>query len=124
MLTIKEQATPERIFAPRCLEQYLPTPGPSNLKHYANPMVHPVTGETINSYKKATKDPAMTEIWQTAFGKEFGGMAQGNDKTETKGANAMFVMTHDDVAQLRGKKYTYANIVLDHRPQKEDPNRI
>ena len=85
VLTIQEQATSERIFAPRCLKKYLPTPGPSNLKHYANPMVHPVTGETITSYKKAMKDPAMAEIWQTAFGKSFGGMALGNDKTKTKG---------------------------------------
>jgi hypothetical protein len=51
-------------------------------------------------------------------------MAQGDNKTGTVGTNAMFVMTHDDIAQLRGKKYTYANIVLDHRPQKDDPNRI
>jgi hypothetical protein len=28
LLTIQEQATSERIFAPRCLEKYLPTPGP------------------------------------------------------------------------------------------------
>jgi hypothetical protein len=42
------------------------------------------TGETITSYKKAMKDPATAEIWQTAFGKEFGGMAQGNDKTKQK----------------------------------------
>jgi len=87
-------------------------------------MVHLVTGETITSYKKVMKDPATAEIWQTAFGKEFGGMAQGDDKTKTKGTNTMFVMTHDDIARLRGKKYTYANIVLDHRPQKEDPNCI
>ena len=78
VLTIKEQATSERIFSPRCLEQHLPTTGPTNLKHYANPMVHPVTGETITSYKKTMKDPATAEIWQTAVGKEFGGMAQGD----------------------------------------------
>ena len=59
------------------LEKYLPTPGPSNLKHYANSMVHLVTDDTITSYKKSMKDPATAEIWQTAFGKEFGGMAQG-----------------------------------------------
>ena len=33
-------------------------------------------------------------------------------------------MTHADIDKLQGKKYTYANIVMDHRPQKEDPNRI
>ena len=118
VLTIKEQATSERIFAPRCLKQYLPTTGQTNLKHYANPMVHPVTVETITSYKKAMKDPATTEIWQTAFGKEFGGMAQGDDKTKTKGTNAMFVMTHDNIARLKGKKYILTqalSLTIGHR---------
>jgi hypothetical protein len=53
-------------------------------------MVHPVTGETIPSYKKAMEDPVTAEIWKTASGKEFGGMTQGDDKTETTGTNAMF----------------------------------
>jgi len=98
--------------------------GPSNLIHYMCPAVHLVTGETFTSYKKAMKDLVIADVWQTAFGREFGGMAQGDDKTKTKGTNAMFVMSHDDIARLRGTKYTYTNIVLDHRPQKEDPNRI
>jgi hypothetical protein len=36
------------------------------------------------------------------------------------------VMTHDEIAQVvrAGKKFTYANPVIDHQPQKEDPNRI
>jgi hypothetical protein len=56
-------------------------------------MVHPITGETIVSYKKLMNDPATAEVWQTAFGKDFGGMAQGCNKTGQKGTNAMFVMT-------------------------------
>ena len=89
-------------------------------------MVHPITGETISSYKKLMNDPATTEIWQTAFGKDFGGMCQGDNKTGQKGTNAMFVMTHDDIAiAYRNKKvFTYGNPVVDYRPQKEDPNRI
>jgi hypothetical protein len=50
------------------------TATPMNFKHYAMPMVHPVTGETISSYKKLMKDPVTAETWQTAFGKDFGGM--------------------------------------------------
>jgi hypothetical protein len=89
-------------------------------------MVHPVIGETISSYKKLMNDPATTEVWQTAFGKNFGGMAQGDNKTGQKGTDAMFVMTHDDInhALKAGKKFTYCNPAVDHRPQKEDPNRI
>ena len=40
-------------------------------------------------------DPATSEIWQTAFGKDFGGMAQGDVKTGQKGTNAIFVMTQN-----------------------------
>ncbi len=41
-------------------------------------------------------DMATAEVWQTAFGKDFGGMAQGCNKTGQKGTNTIFVMTHDD----------------------------
>jgi hypothetical protein len=37
-------------------------------------MVHPITGETISSYKKLMNDPATAEIWQMAFRKDFGRM--------------------------------------------------
>jgi hypothetical protein len=47
------------------------------------------------SYEKMMHDPVTAEIKQTAFGKDFGGMAQGDNKRGQKGTNAMFVMTHD-----------------------------
>ena len=94
--------------------------------HVAAPMIHPKTGEIISSYKRLMNDPATAEVWQTAFGKDFGGMAQGDLKTGQKGTNSVFVMTHKeiDIAKAAGHKWTYARIVVDHRPQKEDPNRI
>ena len=89
------------------------------------PMVHPVTGETISSYKKLMKDPVMVEMWQTAFGKDFGGMCQGNDKTGTVGTDTMFVMTPQDVTNMPADRFaTYANIAVIFGPQKEDPHRI
>jgi hypothetical protein len=99
---------------------------PINFEHYTNPMVHPVTGRTISSYKKLMHNPATAEVWQTAFGKDFGGMAQGCNKTGQKGTNAMFVMTHDEIMHaLAAKKiFIYANPVVDYRPQKDDPHRI
>ncbi len=38
----------------------------------------------------------------------------------------MFVMTHDEIAHVLhvGKVFIHANPVVNHRPQKEDPNRI
>ncbi len=126
VLTIQEKVSTDRAFTPTALMEFAVTRGPTKFEHYANPMVHPVTGETISSYKKLMNNPAMAEVWQTAFGKDFGGMAQGDNKTGQKGTNSMFVMTHDEIAHIlrAGKVFTYANPVVDHRPQKEEPNCI
>ena len=66
------------------LDNLRPTATPDiDFDYLAMPMVHPVTGETISSYKKLKNDPATAETWMTAFGKEFGGMAQGKqDRTK------------------------------------------
>jgi hypothetical protein len=71
-------------------------------------------------------DPATAEIWQTAFGKDSGGMAQGCIKTGQKGTNTMFVMTHDGIYHtFTAKKFfTYANPAIDYRPQKDNPHQI
>jgi hypothetical protein len=88
-------------------------------------MVHPVTGKTIASYKKFMKDPITQETWTTAFGKDFGGMSQGDNKTGQVGTNAMFVMDQKDIPNIPADRtVTYANVVVDYRPQKEDPHRI
>jgi len=101
--------------APSCLNQ----------EQVAMPMIHPTTGETISSYKKLMHDPATKDIWQRAFGKDFGGMAQGCNKTGQKGTNAIFVMTHEDIPNIpKDCTITYARVVVDFRPQKEDPYRI
>ena len=96
---------------------------PVKFEHYANPMVHPVTGKTISCYKQLMNDPATAEVWQTAFGKDFGGMAQGNNKTGQRGTNTTFVMTHYNVAHAlaMGHFFLYANPIVNYRPQKEDP---
>ncbi len=98
-------------------------PIPIKFEHYANPMVHPVTGKTISNYTQLLNDPATAEVWQTASGKDFGGMAQGNNKTGQKRTNAMFVMTRDEVAHAlaAGQFFMYSNLAVDYRPQKEDP---
>jgi hypothetical protein len=125
-LTATELKSCQDIFTPDNLSvahQGTPSIHP---EHFVCPMVHPITGETISSYKKLMNDPATAETWQTAFGKDFGGMLQGNNKTGQKGTNAMFIMTHDKIRHVlaAGKKFTYGNLVSDYRPQKEDPHRI
>jgi hypothetical protein len=55
-------------------------------------MIHPITGKNISSYKRLMKDPNTAVMWQTVFGKDFSGMAQGNQKMEQKGINSIFVI--------------------------------
>ena len=90
-------------------------------------MTHPDTGEVITQYKKLAKDPnpIVRDTWMTGLGKEFGRMAQGDTKTGTKGTNCIHVMTHAEISNIPlDRVVTYARIVVDYRPQKEDPNRV
>ena len=50
-------------------------------EHFCAPIVHPETGETITSYRKLAKDAVTKKTWTKEFGKEFGNLAQGDDKT-------------------------------------------
>jgi hypothetical protein len=95
----------------------------ANLEHLAMPMIHPTTGKTITSYKKLMNDPTTMEIWQTAFGKDFGGMAQGDNKTVQHGTNSFFVMTHAEILLIPADRtITYARVVVNFCPQKLDPH--
>jgi hypothetical protein len=96
-----------------------------DFQQVAMPMVHPKTGETISSYKQLMQDPATAKIWQTAFGKDFGGIAQGALKTGQKGTNLIFVMTNTEIQNIpRNQTVTYAHVVVDFCPQKVDPHCI
>jgi hypothetical protein len=91
-----------------------------NLEHYSLAMVHPITGEHITSYHKLMLDPATSEVWMTAFGKDFSGMCQGNDKTKTKGTDAIFVMVDPkDIPSIpKNQPPNYAKVVVTYCPQK------
>ena len=80
-LITREECAPNAVYRHRGIDPRQHTL-PMNMNHYANPMVHPVTGNIVSSYKKAMHDPDIGNLWQTAFGKEFGGLAQGDKKTK------------------------------------------
>jgi hypothetical protein len=93
--------------------------GPKNLpknfdyKQLAMLMVHLTMGQTISSYKKLMHDPT-TKIWQTAFGKDFGSMAQGNNKTCQKETNSIFIMMHEEIKKIpKMQTVTCARVVVD-----------
>jgi hypothetical protein len=94
----------------------MPTLAPTCLNHeqVAMPMMHPITGETISSYKRLMHDPATAETWKTAFRKDFGGMVQGDLKTGQKGTNSIFLMTHKEISPIpQEQTVTYAPVVVD-----------
>jgi hypothetical protein len=87
-------------------------------------VVHPITKETITQYKKLQHDPDLKELWVPAMSKELHRLAQGKAGI-TKGTNTIFYMTHNEIRVIpTDRTVTYARIVIDHRPQKEDPNRV
>ncbi len=102
-LTCNKQYHINLTFIPTALLSSVVKDAPSQIKHFALPMVHPVTSEMISSYKKMMHDPDTSEIWQIVFCKDFGGMAQADNKTGQKGTNAMFVMRHDEIKHVYGK---------------------
>jgi hypothetical protein len=81
------------------------------------PMVHPITSKTISSYKRLMNNPTTAETWQTAFGKDFSGVVQGDHKTGQKGTNSIFVMTHNEISHIpKSQTVTCARIVVDYCP--------
>jgi hypothetical protein len=92
-------------------------------EHYANGVVHPITKETITKYEKLANDPVTKEVWTKAMSKELGRLAQGFDGT--KGTETIFFMTKTEIQNIpKDHTVTYARIVVDYHPQKEDPNRV
>ncbi len=90
-----------------------------NFEHFAMPMIHPATGETITSYRKLMNNQATWVTWITVFGKDFGSMCQGDNKTGRKGMATMFVMTPADISNIpTDQTVAYANVVVNHCPPK------
>ena len=52
-------------------------------------------------------------------------MAQGDDNTKTPGTFSIFVITHNEINHIpQDRVFTYARLVVDFRPPKDDPNRV
>ena len=96
---------------------------PHALEEVANGVVHLFTKETITKYKQLIADPLLRETWSKAMCKELGRLCQGFDKIE--GTNTMRLLDLNGIKRIpRDRVVTYARIVVDYRPQKEDPNRM
>ena len=96
-----------------------------NLQHFCAPVIHPTTGELITSYKRLAKDPDLKEVWETGFGKEWGSLSQGDTRTGAIRTNTLKILHSEQVILIPNDcVVTYATIIVDYRPQKEDPIRV
>lgn len=96
---------------------------PFDIEEVCNGVVHPVTKETLTQYRKVVKVPELRDTWTKAMSKELGNISQGFG--DEKGTNTVKFLTHEEIKTIPAdRKVTYARIVVDYRPQKEDPNRV
>jgi hypothetical protein len=69
-------------------------------------------------------DPALKDLWVPAMLKELHQLAQGK-KNVTVGTNTIFFLSHAEIRCIpKDHMVMYARIVINHRPQKDDPNCV
>ena len=64
-----------------------PTTKPIDIEHLCAPVNHPTTIKLLSRYTTLQKDTEMKSEWKTSFGKEFGSLKQGDNKTGSKVTN-------------------------------------
>ena len=85
--------------------------------------MHPVTNETITKYKTLINDPILKDKWKKAMCVELGRLAQRFE--DIPGTNTIKFMTHEEIKNIpTDRTVTYAQIVVDYRAHKDDPNRV
>jgi hypothetical protein len=95
-----------------------------DIEKYCCGIVHPITKETIMQYRKLMKKPLLKDLWTKAMSKELHQLAQGCPGI-TKSTNTIFYLSHAEILSIpKDRTVTYGCIVIDHRPQTEDPNRV
>ncbi len=78
----------------------------------------------FTKYPKLMNDPLLKKLWVPAMSKELHRLAQGKEGV-TSGTNTIFFLLHDEIRCIpKDRVITYARIVIDHRPQKDNPNRV
>ena len=69
--------TPEQSIPNNLMHEELPTTPQIDIEEYANGVVHPVTKETITTYKTLIEDPFLKNKWKKAICVELGRLTQG-----------------------------------------------
>jgi hypothetical protein len=87
-------------------------------------VIHPVTKKTITKYTKLMNNLVLKPLWVPAMSKELHRLAQGKEGI-TIATNTIFFLSDDEIRRIpKDRTITYAHIVIDHWPQKDDPNCV
>ena len=123
-ITTKVWSETDTSFLPTHLEQEKRYAQNSiNIDHFCAPVIRLITGQVITQYKKLQRNPITREMWSTVLGKEFESMVQGDKKTNTPGTDSICVLTHEQIRNIpKDRVVTYAQLVVNFRPQKKDSN--
>ena len=78
----------------------LPSYEPISSENFFVPVIHLMTGKITSKYKELANNPETSEVWRTAFRKEFGGLEQRDNKTGEKGSNAIFILDHEGINNI------------------------
>ena len=93
------------------------------MKEFSNRVVYLITKKIIIRYHKVKDHTTIGGVWRAGMCKEPWRMALGDKYTGIKGTKAIFAMTHNEIDCITEDiVVTYAHIIIDCRPQKEDPN--
>jgi hypothetical protein len=88
-------------------------------QHHANAVIHPVTGKEME-YSALMKDPRLQPLCTRGFGNECGLVFQGI--RDIPGADTCFFIELKNIPKYR--KITYGKIVCDHKPHKQEKERV
>jgi hypothetical protein len=95
-----------------------------DIDEVCNGVVHPITKETITKYNKLMNDPTLKDLWVPVMSKELHQLAQGKENV-TVGTKTIFFLSQAEIRCIpKDHTVTYACIVINHRPQKDDLNCI
>ena len=89
-------------------------------KHGVNSLVEKDLGKSLE-YRQLIQHPKHQQVWSKSMSNELGRFTQGNGRVgET---NTMFFIPYEDIPHDRRKDVTYAKIVVDYRPHKQEKER-
>jgi hypothetical protein len=104
--------------SPNCIHHII------NIEEVCNGVFHPVTKETIMKYTKLMNAPNLKKLWVPAMSKELYWLVQGEEGI-TIATNTIFFLSHDKIRCIpKDCTFTHLRIVVNHWPQKNDPNRM